>query len=249
MDALNGSFQASWLWAPPRNAPPGAMQDKLRAQQASCLLNKPSARHVLMGLHCLINLKLFFHPQLSLSATSFFSCVLYLFRPNPILCVVIPRDNQTDRLAGLRREPYWGCQIDTLMNLLSVCSFPNFACLRNSTKKMMFFFTKQRLDLSDNPGSDAVRGRSFNRFVSKIVFFISSLFRHLWDVLTPFKKSDSVHPHKSTLLLPCLSVSLFVVGNSLFSPSLPVRKVVACNGVAPLAMPWGWRTVLTSRCP
>jgi hypothetical protein len=117
------------------------------------------------------------------------------------------------------------------MNLLSVFSFPNFARLRNSTKKMMFFkCTKQRLDLSGNPGPDAVGGRFFIWFVSKMVFLIFSLFRHFRDVLTPFKKLDSVHHTlKRTLLLPCLSVSLFVVGNTLFSASLPVRKVIACN--------------------
>jgi hypothetical protein len=153
------------------------MWDKLRAQQASCLLNKPSAWHVLMELHCLINLKLFFPPQLSLSAAiSFFSVFYTYFDPIPLTC------------------------------------------------------TKQRLDISGNPGSDAIRGQSSNRFVSKMVFFIFSLFRHLGDVPTPFEKSDSVHhTPEGTLLLPCLSVSLFVVGNSLFLPSLPVRKVVACN--------------------
>jgi hypothetical protein len=245
MDTLDGLFQASQLWAPPRGLPPGVMWDKLCAQLDSCLLNKPSARHVLMGLHCLINLKLFFPSQLSLSATSFFSVFYTYFWPNPILCVVILRDNQTDRQAGLRSEPYWGCQIDTLMNLLPVFSFPYFARLRNSTKKMMFLYcTKQRLDLSGNPGSDAVGGLSFNRFVSKMIFFIFSLFRHLWDVLTPFKKSDSVHhTHKSTLLLPCLSVSLFVVCNSLFSPILPVPKVVACNYNTKYEMGWiQWET-------
>jgi hypothetical protein len=47
--------------------------DKLRAQQASCLLNKPSAWHVLMGLNCLINLNFFFAAQLSF--------VSYMFLP------------------------------------------------------------------------------------------------------------------------------------------------------------------------
>jgi hypothetical protein len=129
----------------------------------------------------------FFSFSIVLVRYKFLFCVLYLFQPNPILCVVIPRDNQTDRRAGLRREPYWGCQIGTLMNLLSVFSFPNFARLRNSAKKMTFFYcTKQRLDISGNPESEAVGGRTFNRFVSKMIFIIFSLFRHLWDVLTPF---------------------------------------------------------------
>jgi hypothetical protein len=77
----------------------------------------------------------FFSSSIVLVSYKFLFCVLYLFQPNPILCVVLPRDNQTDRQAGLRREPYWGCQIDTLRSLLSVFSFPNFAHLRNSTKK------------------------------------------------------------------------------------------------------------------
>jgi hypothetical protein len=44
--------------------------------QIACLLNKPNARHVLMGLHFPINLKLFVAPQLSQSATNFF--ILFL---------------------------------------------------------------------------------------------------------------------------------------------------------------------------
>jgi hypothetical protein len=85
----------------------------------------------------------FFPSSIVLVSYKFLFCVLYLFGPNPIHCVVIPRDNQTDRQAGLRREPYWGCQIYTFMNLLSVFSFPNFARLRNSAKKRMFYFIIQ----------------------------------------------------------------------------------------------------------
>jgi hypothetical protein len=48
---------------PPRGLPPGVIWDKSCVQQASCLLNKPSARHVLMGLHCPINLKFFLLPN------------------------------------------------------------------------------------------------------------------------------------------------------------------------------------------
>jgi hypothetical protein len=172
---------------------------------------------------------------------SFLCSILISTQSNTLCCNPA---GQPDGQAGLRREPYRGCKIDTSMNLLSVFSFPYFARLRNSTKKIVFYCTKQRLDLSGNPGSDAVGGRSFYRFVSKMVFFIFSLLRHLWVVLTPFKKLDSVHhTHESTLLLPCLSVSMFVVGNSLILPSLPVRKVVACNYNTKYEMGWiQWET-------
>jgi hypothetical protein len=40
MDALDGSLQQAG------SAPPGVIWDKARAQQASCLLNKQSARPV-----------------------------------------------------------------------------------------------------------------------------------------------------------------------------------------------------------
>jgi hypothetical protein len=49
-DALDRLLQASRYWTLLRGAPPGVIWDKLRAQQAICLLNKPSARHVLMIL-------------------------------------------------------------------------------------------------------------------------------------------------------------------------------------------------------
>jgi hypothetical protein len=81
MDALDGSLQANRLCPPPRGLPPGVIWDKSGVQQASCLLNKPSARHVLMGLNCRINLKLFFAAQLSLSTTSYFSVFLTYFNP------------------------------------------------------------------------------------------------------------------------------------------------------------------------
>jgi hypothetical protein len=62
------------------------------------MLNKPSTRHVLMGLHCPINLKLFFVAQLSLSATSFFTVFRTYINPFHLLfskCMI-----QTDGQAG-----------------------------------------------------------------------------------------------------------------------------------------------------
>jgi hypothetical protein len=62
------------------------------------LLNKPSARHVLMGLYCPINLKPFFVAQLSLSATSFFSVFRNYITPFHLLfskCMI-----ETDGQAG-----------------------------------------------------------------------------------------------------------------------------------------------------
>jgi hypothetical protein len=95
---IEESIQANRLWPPPRGLPPGVIWDKSCAQQARCLLNKPSARHVLMGLHCLINLKLFFVAQLSLSATSFFTVFRTYINPFHLLfgkCMI-----QTDGQAG-----------------------------------------------------------------------------------------------------------------------------------------------------
>jgi hypothetical protein len=62
------------------------------------LLNKPSARYVLMGLHCPINLKLFFVAQLSLSSTHLFSVFCTYINPFHLLfskCMI-----QTDGQAG-----------------------------------------------------------------------------------------------------------------------------------------------------
>jgi hypothetical protein len=80
-------------------ATPHVIWDKSRAQQASNLLHKPSARHVSRGLHCLINLKLFFAAELSLSATSLFTVFLTYFNPFHILIsnFVIQPDGQAGK--------------------------------------------------------------------------------------------------------------------------------------------------------
>jgi hypothetical protein len=138
---------------PPRGLPPGVMWDKSRAQQASCLLNKPSTWHVLMGLHCLINLKLFFL-QLFLSATSFLPSAdskavcrrlrKHFLTQSHTLCS--NPAGQPDRQAGWPEGRTILGLPDRYMNEFTFCLFFSyFARLRNSTKKMMFFYcTKQR---------------------------------------------------------------------------------------------------------
>jgi hypothetical protein len=92
------------------------MWDKSRAQQASCC-----ARHVLMGLHCLISLKLFFPPQLSLSATSFFSVLYTYFDPIPYFVLLLA--GQPDGQAGWPEEGTILGLPDRHINEFTLCLF------------------------------------------------------------------------------------------------------------------------------
>jgi hypothetical protein len=89
-----------------------------RSRQAGCEPLRATRHLVPSGINrarsrpaaCLISLALsdqpetFFPSSIVLVSYKFIYCVLYLFQPNPILCVVIPRDNQTDVQAGWPEE-------------------------------------------------------------------------------------------------------------------------------------------------
>jgi hypothetical protein len=56
------------------------------SELVNILNDNPSFQYIyVIGLHCLINLKLFFPPQLSLSATSFFSVFSTYLDPIPYI--------------------------------------------------------------------------------------------------------------------------------------------------------------------